>query len=178
MSGLSLTYQLPGAAWMFSVPSSDPLENSGPLRPVFEDLLADLRRDKIPKALQLTFEMPAAELQPGTVAALRAAWSRVIATRLHAEQQRQAELRYTRRRYLLQGFLILGACLTAGGLLGEQESTLMLTLAESLVICGWVAVWVPLERVFYTGWPLFREITILQRLGDCQPSFSASKAAH
>lgn len=99
MKKLRLDYELPGVDYLFSVPSADPLQNSGPLRPLFEQLLADLRCQRVPNSLHVSFSIPAVDCQPSVVAALRAAWPRVLDSRIQAEQQRFAELRITRRRF-------------------------------------------------------------------------------
>lgn len=47
------------------------------------------------------------------------------------------------------------------------ETGIMRTIGESLIIGGWLGVWLPLERIFYTGFPIGREIQCLKRLRDC-----------
>jgi len=76
------------------------------------------------------------------IATLRDRWLRAIEARLRSEQQRNAERLFTRRRFLLKGLLILSAALALGGR-------------------------VPLERIFYTDFPIGREIQCLKRLRDC-----------
>ena len=171
MKKLRLDYELPGVDYLFSVPSADPLQNSGPLRPLFEQLLADLRCQRVPKSLHVSFSIPAVDYQPGVVAALRAAWPRVLDSRIQAEQQRFAELRITRRTFLLKGLLVLFFCLVGVSLLGEPDRPSLKTLAESLIIGGWVSVWVPLERILYSGWPIGKEIAILKCLAGCELEF-------
>ncbi len=166
MPKLSLEYRLPGVAWLFSVPSSDPLQNSGPLVPLFEQLLTELRARPVPKALRLTVQLPASDAE--LVAAVHAGWQRVLTGRLQQEQLHLLELRLTRRRFLLKGLAVLASCLALGTWLGEPDSYSMRTLAESLIIGGWVAVWVPLERYLYSGWPVAKELAILQCLLDCE----------
>jgi hypothetical protein len=177
MPKLSLDYQLPGVDWLFSVPSNDPLQNSGPLLPVFEQLLSELRARRVPKVLQLTLHVPAAEYQAGVVAAVHTGWQRVLASRMQQEQLRLAELRLTRRRYLLKGLTVLASCLALGTWLGEPESGFERTLAESLIIGGWVAVWVPLERYLYNGWPIAKEQAILRCLQGCELRIQADNGA-
>ena len=163
MPKLALEYRLPGVAWLFSVPSSDPLQNSGPLVPLFEQVLTELRARPVPKALRLTVHLPAS---PAELAAVQVGWQRVLASRLQQERLNLLELRLTRRRFLLKGLAVLASCLALGAWLGEASSGFERTLAESLVIGGWVAVWVPLERILYSGWPMVKEQAILQCLQD------------
>ena len=61
---------------------------------------------------------------------------------MRSQRQRHAERLFTRRRFLLKGLLILSAALALGGR-------------------------VPLERIFYTDFPIGREIQCLKRLRDC-----------
>ncbi len=153
----------PAQTALFSVPSTDPLQNQGPLQPVFEDILGDLRGRRLAARLQLTL----ARLQPGVIAALRDGWLRAIEARLRSERQRHAERLFTRRRFLLKGLLILSVALALGGRVAGYETGIMRTIGESLIIGGWVGVWLPLERIFYTGFPIGREIQRLKHLGDC-----------
>ena len=153
----------PAQTALFSVPSTDPLQNQGPLQPVFEDILGDLRGRRLAARLQLTL----ARLQPGVIAALRDGWLRAIETRLRSQRQRHAERLFTRRRFLLKGLLILSVALALGGRVAGYETGIMRTIGESLIIGGWAGVWLPLERIFYTGFPIGREIQRLKRLRDC-----------
>ena len=157
----------PAQTALFSVPSTDPLQNQGPLQPVFEDILGDLRGRRLAARLQLTLALPASGLQPGVIATLRDGWLRAIEARLRSEQQRNAERLFTRRRFLLKGLLILSVALALGGRVAGYETGIMRTIGESLIIGGWAGVWLPLERIFYTGFPIGREIQRLKRLRDC-----------
>ncbi|OHC29284.1 MAG: hypothetical protein A2Y50_11215 [Pseudomonadales bacterium RIFCSPLOWO2_12_59_9] len=175
MPTLALDYRLPGVDWLFSVPSGNPLQNPGPLVPVFEQLLGELRARRLPKALQLTLHLPASECAAGIVVALHDGWKRVVNSRLQEQQLRLQELRLTRRRFLLKGLTVLASCLALGAWLGEADSGFERTLAESLIIGGWVAVWVPLERILYSGWPLTKEQAILRCLLGCDLRIVADK---
>ena len=123
----------PAQTALFSVPSTDPLQNQGPLQPVFEDILGDLRGRRLAARLQLTL----ARLQPGVIAALRDGWLRAIETRLRSQRQRHAERLFTRRRFLLKGLLILSVALALGGRVAGYETGIMRTIGESLIIGGW-----------------------------------------
>ena len=140
MPTLALDYRLPGVDWLFSVPSGNPLQNPGPLVPVFEQLLGELRARRLPKALQLTLHLPASECAAGIVVALHDGWKRVVNSRLQEQQLRLQELRLTRRRFLLKGLTVLASCLALGAWLGEADSGFERTLAESLIIGGHFAL--------------------------------------
>lgn len=167
MNSIALEFPLPALNFLFSVPSNDPLQSDGPLLPVFEQVLREFRTRRIPKQLQLTLVLPADVYQPEMLAEVQSAWQRAIDNQIEIETARLGDLRFSRRRHLLKGVTILASALALGQLVANYETGFFRTLAESLIIGGWVAVWVPLERVFYTGWPIGREIDILNCLKDC-----------
>lgn len=176
MSSISLEYSLPDLNFLFNVPSNDPLQNNGPLSPVFDQVLREFRTRKIPKQLRLTLILPAAAYRPEMVTEVKTAWLRVIDNLIEIEKFRLRELRFSRRRHLLKGLTILATALALGQLVANFETGIYRTVAESLIIGGWVAVWVPLERVFYTGWPIGREINILNCLKNCDLQLKPSSA--
>jgi len=59
--------------------------------------------------------------------------------------------------FLCLCMLVRGLVEPLGGLLGE-------TLAEGLLVIGWVALWRPLEMFLYDWWPLHREARLMRRL--------------
>ena len=69
-------------------------------------------------------------------------------------------------RFLLIGLPVLALCLVASRYvpIWLGDGALAKTIAESLVIVGWVANWKPLEVFLYDWWPIWRRKTLYQRL--------------
>ena len=88
----------------------------------------------------------------------------------------RAEATRRRLRYVLRvgrislviGLLFVAACVGAGDLLAERFTTQRIggILQESLLICGWVAMWRPLEIFLYDWWPIRAEIRLFERLAE------------
>lgn len=72
----------------------------------------------------------------------------------------------TRRRiFLAAGSIVLVTCLLLSELTRLlAEGPLRDVLREGLVITGWVAMWRPLEALFYDRWPLARRRRLLERI--------------
>jgi hypothetical protein len=81
------------------------------------------------------------------------------------------------------GVAFLNTCLLAADLLTPLAAgTFLKILRESLTIGGWVAMWRPMQRFLYEGWPLMRRNRIYHNLGLAQvcvlPSKTWSGEAH
>lgn len=73
------------------------------------------------------------------------------------------------RQTLLIGVTFLAGCLTLSGLVAKAPwGTAGVVLSESLTICGWVAMWRPLEIYLYGWWPVRREQRLFERLSRMQ----------
>lgn len=69
------------------------------------------------------------------------------------------------RTSLLIGLGFLAACLIAADALAPYgDNPVFRVLREGLTICGWVALWRPMQLLLYEWWPLARRIRILGNL--------------
>lgn len=69
--------------------------------------------------------------------------------------------------FFVIGFVSLFAFLGLAGLTRRLESEhLRDLLREGLVICGWVALWRPLELVLYDWWPLGERVRLFRKLAQ------------
>ena len=99
---------------------------------------------------------------------------RMLSEAIHVHFSRQGRrLRRELRELLHRGWLNLGIGLTflAACLIGGQvilqlmdESPIARVVQESLLICGWVAMWNPLEIFLYDWWPILGQCHIYDRL--------------
>jgi hypothetical protein len=71
--------------------------------------------------------------------------------------------------------VFLASCLTLGSLVPiAGPSAAGNILREGLTICGWVAMWRPLEIYLYDWWPLLVERRRLERLSRLRVSVVVS----
>jgi hypothetical protein len=65
---------------------------------------------------------------------------------------------------LFIGLSFLALCLSGAEVLTGLEVPGTRVLQESLTICGWVAMWHPMETYLYRWWPLRREGRVFRKL--------------
>ena len=108
------------------------------------------------------------------------AWQAQSSQRRLHEHLRQAH------RATLLGLCFMGACMLLHNLIGTLGNLLAQTLAEGLMVIGWVALWRPVEMYLYDWWPLRQETRLFERLsqmpvslhftdGEPSPAGSASE---
>lgn len=106
-------------------------------------------------------EMPADDPTPTVVAAVHNYFS----YKRELAQRALRLLLFEGRTSLLIGLAFLAACLiTADAIPASTASPLFRILREGLTICGWVALWKPMQLLLYEWWPLARRIRILGNL--------------
>jgi hypothetical protein len=116
------------------------------------------------RELELVIEL-AQPAPPERLAGVEDAIRRYFATRADIKQLEFRQLMRRGRLSLAVGSIFLALCLFLVGLvtksnLGEPGAI----LAEGLTICGWVALWRPLEIYLFDWWPLAEERRRLDRL--------------
>lgn len=84
------------------------------------------------------------------------------------------------RMSLMIGLAFLALCLLAADAIGKfATGTSRTILQESLTICGWVAMWRPLEIFLYDWWPVKRRERIYLKLGHAHVRMlSGTSVAH
>jgi hypothetical protein len=65
---------------------------------------------------------------------------------------------------LVIGLSFLALCLSGAEVLAGFEVPGSKVLQESLTICGWVAMWHPMDTYLYRWWPLRREGRVFRKL--------------
>jgi hypothetical protein len=102
---------------------------------------------------------------PGRLEGVEGAVRRYFATRAEIKRLEFSQLMRRGRLNLVVGLVFLAICLLLGGLVPDPAANAALGIAkEGLTICGWVAMWRPLEIYLYDWWPLFEEGRRLDRL--------------
>ncbi|HTN31910.1 MAG TPA: hypothetical protein VL178_13960 [Pseudomonas sp.] len=81
----------------------------------------------------------------------------------HSQRRLREHLRMAHRTTLL-GLSFMATCMLLVNLIGALDNLLAQTLAEGLMVIGWVALWRPVEMYLYDWWPLRRESRLLERL--------------
>jgi len=88
-----------------------------------------------------------------------------FALRADMKRAELAQLMRRGRLSLCAGSVFLAICLLLGGLVAGLGSNAAIGIVrEGLTICGWVAMWKPLEIYLYDWWPLLEERRRLDRL--------------
>lgn len=112
--------------------------------------------------------------------ASRAEWARDavryhFAWQAHRSKRRlQDHLRMARRATLL-GLCFMTVCMLLYNLIGTLDDLLAQTLAEGMMVIGWVALWRPVEMYLYDWWPLRSEWHLMQRLNRMPVSLHLAK---
>ena len=83
---------------------------------------------------------------------------RYFATRTTIKKLEFSQLMRRGRLSLSVGIIFLVSCLLLGQLIARSGSGAAVNIIqEGLTICGWVAMWRPLEVYLYDWWPLLEE---------------------
>jgi hypothetical protein len=137
------------------------------LDPDAEDLIVGWAREA-PRGstLALLVDLDRAPGLPDEPAALRDAVHEFFTHRAQATRRRLRQLLSIGRISLMVGLSFLVVAVTLGDFVssamkGERLGEL---LREGLVICGWVAMWRPLEILLYGWWPIRTEARLYDRL--------------
>lgn len=94
---------------------------------------------------------------------------RCFAARADLKRGELAQLMQRGRLSLCSGSVFLAICLLLGGLVsGFGSNAAIAIVREGLTICGWVAMWKPLEIFLYDWWPLLEDRRRLDRLSRMQ----------
>jgi hypothetical protein len=116
------------------------------------------------RELELVIEL-AVLPSPERIAGVEDAVRRYFETRAAIKQLEFRQLMRRGRLSLAVGSLFLALCLLLVGLVAKSafgEAGTIIT--EGLTICGWVAMWRPLEIYLFDWWPLAEERRRLSRL--------------
>ncbi len=153
----TITLNLRGLAQLFNAMDSSPFVDRD-LDAEAEEFITSWARELPPsRQLELVIRVStpsSAEALAGVEPAVR----RYFATRAAIKRLEFGQLMRRGRLSLGVGLIFLVLCL----LLGEIVSSSSLGAAadiikEGLTICGWVAMWRPLEICLYDWWPLYEE---------------------
>jgi hypothetical protein len=174
------TLQLDSLAELFSAPVLDEWGGTGNLHSGIEGVVVELESTLDVGQVRLTIEVPAGEIEDDTQERVRLGIVRYC-------ELRGEELRHERgaqRRDgigalaiglpVLFGCLVLGEALRATGLVDWLKSFVADGL---LLVLAWVAVWYPLDMIFYYGRSLNRGRHVLHTLRDAEIIVCASEIA-
>lgn len=93
------------------------------------------------------------------------------AMRISRIDREQAQIRRLGLKELMFGLVFLAACLVVSGIvaaLGLGPYWLRNFIVEGLVIIGWIALWHPVDMLFFARVPLLREQLVLRRLQSAE----------
>ncbi|MGO9634555.1 MAG: hypothetical protein ACLPX1_11760 [Steroidobacteraceae bacterium] len=139
------------------------------LDPGAEDLIVGWAREAprgATPALQVALDRAPGLAEEAEV--LRDAVHEFFLRRAQVTRRHLRELLRIGRTSLMVGLVFLALAVTLGGVVasamkGERLGEL---LRQGLVICGWVAMWRPLEILLYGWWPIRTEARLYDRLSE------------
>lgn len=145
------------------------------LNPEAEDyILAACRELPSRDPLALTLWLPASALTPATEERARDAVCFHFTWQARYCRERLTEHLRSARHATLLGLAFMMACMLLYNLIGAIDTLLTQTLAEGLMVIGWVALWRPVEMYLYDWWPLRRSSLLMERLSQMPVSLHAS----
>jgi hypothetical protein len=122
------------------------------------------------QSLTVRIHLPREETHAREALALPEAFFRYFTYRAESLGRDLNELFRIGRLALLVGLSALSICLVLSqfliGMFGEN--TLVMIVAESLIIVGWVANWKPIEIFLYEWWPIARRCRLYRRLAEAK----------
>jgi len=139
------------------------------LDPNAEELIVGRAREAPPGAsLALQVALDRAPGVAEEAGILRDAMHEFFRHRAQVTRRRLRQLLRIGRTSLMVGLVFLALAVTLGGVVasamkGERLGEL---LRQGLVICGWVAMWRPLEILLYGWWPIRSEARLYDRLSE------------
>lgn len=130
-----------------------------------EEFITSWARELPPgRELELVIEL-AVTAPPNRIAGVEDGVRRYFATRAAIKRLEFGQLMRRGRLSLGVGLLFLILCLSLGGFVATfGPGSITDIIKEGLTICGWVAMWRPLEIYLYEWWPLYEERRRLDRL--------------
>lgn len=152
---------------IFHARHADPLAQRFETRSGFEQLVDTVEGNGRPLHIDLIVSSKIdTEL---TQARISRAMSGFADARAGALQRERDRIRRLGLKELVFGLSFLAVCLVAGGAAAALEigpSWFRTFVIEGLVIVGWIALWHPVDMLFFERLPIVREQRILARIGS------------
>jgi hypothetical protein len=156
---------------LFGAPVLDDWGGTGHLASGVERLLHRLEGSVRAGRLRVVLEVPRAEVTDGTEERVRAAIVRYCAIRSEELHDSRAAQRRDGIGALRIGVPVLLTCLVVAEIIRATRaaSWVQSFFADGLLlVLAWVAIWYPLDMIFYYGRPLNRAREVTQMLGDAE----------
>ncbi len=120
--------------------------------------------------VRIVMHMPAEELRQANMTEVRTAFANYFNERADRVAGDLHELLRTGRISLAIGLAVLAACVLASQVLTVAFGVgpVQGTIAEGLIILGWVANWRPIEIFLYDWWPMVRRRRLFCRIAAAQ----------
>lgn len=149
---------------LFIDPTPAPLEGRFEERSGVEQLLDVIPDSTHPLTVHLALRHEAGEFAPAEV---QRALSGYADARIAQSGRERERIRKLGQKELAFGVAFLAFCLVCGSAVSSLEFApdwLRGFFAEGLVIVGWIALWHPVDMLFFERLPLLREERLLRRL--------------
>lgn len=115
--------------------------------------------------------LPAEQIEPDTLAHVRAAIRRYCAFEMNQNRIELGLLRWQGMKALKNGLIFLAICLVASALLENVDlgsDFLHRFLGEGLIIVGWVSLWRPSEIFLFEWWPFHRDNQLMRHIAEME----------
>jgi hypothetical protein len=166
---IEISMQLRSAQELFDGFDPSPAENRRLSDAAASYLLASLREAGGSGPVVVSLRVGEAAESHATEMALRAAIPahfRRLANVATAEVRR---IRVLGRVFVPLGFVIMGLCLFVSELLTSgSERPARRSLAEGILVLGWVALWAPFDHLLFGRLPVLRDRACYRRLADAR----------
>jgi len=165
---ITLAVRLDTNEELFVAPELDPLRGKFESQSGIDRLITLLPPKRGPESVTITIELSGdATGSPFTDTQVAAALDGYADQRIRLLRTDKKRLEKRGLTELIFGLLFLAACLALSSTLAALDfGTPWLTqfYTEGLIIVGWIALWHPVDLLFFERWPLNREIGALERL--------------
>jgi hypothetical protein len=131
-----------------------------------EEYIVDAAEDFRPaEQIKLVFHLPNAIEEDDKAREIPDALHNYFSYKLDTAKHRLRQMRRDGRISLVIGLSFLAVCVGIRQVLLATGTTLGAVLAEGFLICGWVAMWRPLDILLYEWWPIYRRCRTYAKLG-------------
>ncbi len=129
---------------------------------VADELYADTSYDKV----HLTVALPPEQIVPGLDERVGAAIKRYARGRIKDVEHDLRAMLWRGRRALLAALVAVAVFMGIAALTGSDRGFVLQTITDALIIAAWVALWFPLETLFFDVWEYRLDRKIYRLLHD------------
>lgn len=139
-----------------------------------EYIVGELYANTSYKKVHALFSLPPEQVEPGLETEVQKAVKRYCRGQLADVRHEMQAMRWRGLRSLAIAIVVLVLFVAVAFAIGETGSLVLQIMSESLIIIGWVVLWVPLETLFYEVWHYRLDRKIYSLLMDMDVTITPS----